>query len=127
MQRNVRCLQLNAVRHATYATGICFDSTLDDGGGSGSGGDWNSQRDSHKYCTIFQLAVQAHLAACRTADSAHSVWPMELGEHFNAMSINYVVDFQQHTHNINTQPELADLLRERMRVRLGVAVFACRT
>lgn len=124
MQRNVRCLQLNAVRHATYATGICFDSTLDDGGGCG--GDWNRQRDSHKYCTIFQLADQAHLAA--------SVWPMELGEHFNAMSINYVVDFQQHTrtHNINTQPELADLLREREReregvARLGVVVFACLT
>lgn len=120
MQRNVRCLQLNAVRHATYATGICFDSTLDDGGGSsgggGCGGDWNRQRDSHKYCTIFQLADQAHLAACRTAERAHSVWPMELGEHFNAMSINYVVDFQQHTHtrthNINTQPELAKTCSE---------------
>lgn len=48
---------------------------------------------------------------------SHSVWPMELGEHFNAMSINYVVDFQQHTHNINTQPELAELLRERERER----------
>lgn len=107
------------MRHATYATGICFDSTLDDGGGSSGGGgcgdDWNRQRDSHKYCTIFQLADQAHLAACRTAERAHSVWPMELGEHFNAMSINYVVDFQQHTHNINTQPELAKTCSERER------------
>lgn len=55
------------------------------------------------------------------AHLAHSVSCMRgeqevLGEHFNAMSINYVVDFQRHTHTyINTQPETC-----------CVVVFACR-
>lgn len=112
MQRNVRCLQLNAVRHATYTTGICFDSTLDDGGGCG--GDWNRQRDSHKYCTIFQLADQAHLAAVaqRVVHGAGGALQCHVNKLCSGFSATHT-----RTHNINTQPELADLLRERARER----------
>lgn len=47
--------------------------------------------------TVTNIAQYSNWRTRHIWQPSHSVWHVELGEHFNAMSINYVVDFQQHT------------------------------